>query len=184
MTPDEAGTLFAVLSLLSGIVGIGILAFIAASRNSEHLAEKLIELRNEHSQGALFLAGFVALFSMMASLYLSEIVHFIPCKLCWYQRIIMYPLAFLLLFAGFRSDYGIRIYGLAMAGFGAFISIYHYQLQLFPEQGSSCGLDASCAYKWIEVFGFITIPLLALGSFFLISMLLVITPRPWKDVPR
>ncbi len=61
MTPEEAGTLFAVMSLLSGISGAGLLAFIAASRNSESLAEKLLELRNEHSQGALFLAGFVAL---------------------------------------------------------------------------------------------------------------------------
>ncbi|MBS72214.1 MAG: hypothetical protein CMO20_04595 [Thermoplasmata archaeon] len=174
MTPDEAGTLFAVLSLLSGIVGIGILAFIAASRNSEHLAEKLIELRNEHSQGALFLAGFVALFSMMASLYLSEIVHFIPCKLCWYQRIIMYPLAFLLLFAGFRSDYGIRIYGLAMAGFGAFISIYHYQLQLNPDQHSPfCSAFESCTVQYLNVFDFMSIPFMALMGFVLIFALLL-----------
>ena len=78
------------------------------------MAEKLEQLRNEHSQEALFLAGFVALFAMMASLYLSEIANFIPCKLCWYQRIIMYPLAFLLIFAGMRGDFNIRIYGLAM----------------------------------------------------------------------
>ena len=156
MTPDEAGTLFALMSLLSGISGAGLLAFIAASRNSESLAKKLLELRNEHSQGALFLAGFVALFCMMASLYLSDIANFIPCKLCWYQRIIMYPLAFLLLFAGFRSDFGIRIYGLAMSGFGAFISIYHYQLQLNPEQHSPfCSAFESCTVQYLNVFDFI-----------------------------
>ncbi len=174
MTPDEAGTLFAVMSLLSGISGAGLLAFIAASRNSESLAKKLLELRNEHSQGALFLAGFVALFCMMASLYLSDIANFIPCKLCWYQRIIMYPLAFLLLFAGFRSDFGIRIYGLAMSGFGAFISIYHYQLQLNPEQHSPfCSAFESCTVQYLNVFDFMSIPLMAMMGFIFIFALLL-----------
>jgi len=174
MTPDEAGTLFAVMSLLSGISGAGLLAFIAASRNSESLAEKLLELRNEHSQGALFLAGFVALFCMMASLYLSDIANFIPCKLCWYQRIIMYPLAFLLLFAGFRGDFGIRIYGLAMSGFGAFISIYHYQLQLNPEQHSPfCSAFESCTVQYLNVFDFMSIPLMAMMGFIFIFALLL-----------
>jgi len=174
MTPDEAGTLFAVMSLLSGISGAGLLAFIAASRNSEPLAEKLLELRNEHSQGALFLAGFVALFCMMASLYLSDIAQFVPCELCWYQRIIMYPLAFLLLFAGFRGDFGIRVYGLAMSGFGAFISIYHYQLQLNPEQHSPfCSAFESCTMQWLNVFDFMSIPLMALMGFIFIFALLL-----------
>ena len=150
------------------------MAFIAASRNSESLAEKLLELRNEHSQGALFLAGFVALFCMMASLYLSDIANFIPCKLCWYQRIIMYPLAFLLLFAGFRGDFGIRIYGLAMSGFGAFISIYHYQLQLNPEQHSPfCSAFESCTVQYLNVFDFMSIPLMAMMGFIFIFALLL-----------
>ncbi|MDP7659470.1 MAG: disulfide bond formation protein B [Candidatus Thalassarchaeaceae archaeon] len=174
MTPEEAGTLFAVMSLLSGITGAGLLAFIAAARNSEPLAEKLLELRNEHSQGALFLAGFVALFCMMASLYLSDVAHFIPCKLCWYQRIIMYPLAFLLLFAGFRSDFGIRVYGLALSGFGAFISIYHYQLQLNPDQHSPfCSAFESCTVQYLNNFGFMSIPLMALMGFLFIFALLL-----------
>jgi len=174
MTPEEAGTLFAVLSLLSGILGAGILAFIAASRKSEPLAEKLVQLRNEHSQGALFLAGFVALFGMMASLYLSDIAHFIPCKLCWYQRIVMYPLAFLLTFAGIRGDFGIRVYGLAMSCFGAFISIYHYQLQLNPEQHSPfCSAFESCTVQYLNIFGFMSIPFMALMGFFFIFSLLM-----------
>jgi disulfide bond formation protein DsbB len=174
MTPEEAGTLFAVMSLFSGFLGAGLLAFIAASRNSEPLAEKLLELRNEYSQGALFLAGFVALFCMMASLYLSDVAHFIPCKLCWYQRIIMYPLAFLLLFAGFRSDFGIRVYGLALSGFGAFISIYHYQLQLNPDQHSPfCSAFESCTVQFLNVFDFMSIPLMALMGFVFIFALLL-----------
>ena len=92
----------------------------------------------------------------------------------------MYPLALILLIATIRRDKNITPYALtlSLAGFG--ISAYHYQLQLFPEQSSSCGLDATCTYRWIEVFGFVTIPLLALTSFTFISMVLVTTPRPWK----
>ena len=71
-------------------------------------------------------------------------------------------------------------YALTLSLSGLALSVYHYQLQFFPEQSSSCGLDASCTYRWIEVFGFITIPLLALTSFAFISMILIATPRPWK----
>jgi disulfide bond formation protein DsbB len=120
----------------------------------------------------------------LGSLYFSEVRDFLPCEFCWYQRIAMYPLAVILLIATVRRDRKIIPYALTLSTLGAAISVYHYQLQLFPGQGSSCGLDASCAYKWIEVFGFVTIPTLALGSFLLISMLLLTTPRPWKDISR
>ena len=179
MTPEEAGTLFAILSLVSGIIGIGILVFVSASKKSKPMAEKLEQLRNEHSQEALFLAGFVALFAMMASLYLSEIANFIPCKLCWYQRIIMYPLAFLLIFAGMRGYFNIRIYGLAMPFTGAFISIYHYQLQLNPEQHSPfCSAFESCTVQYLNVYGFMSIPFMALMGFIFIFSLLIFANQP------
>ena len=179
MTPEEAGTLFGILSLISGVIGIVILVFVASSRKYESIAEKLAELRNEHSQGALFLAGFVALFAMMASLYLSEIANFIPCKLCWYQRIIMYPLAFLLIFGGIRGDFNIRIYGLAMSFAGDFISIYHYQLQLNPEQHSPfCSAFESCTVQYLNVYGFASIPFMALMGFIFIFSLLIFANQP------
>ena len=137
-------------------------------------------LRKELQAITLELATMIATGATLGSLYLSEIRNFVPCEYCWYQRIAMYPLALILLIATIRRDKNITPYALtlSLAGFG--ISAYHYQLQLFPEQSSSCGLDATCTYRWIEVFGFVTIPLLALTSFTFISMVLVTTPRPWK----
>ena len=141
-------------------------------------------LRKELQAITLELAAMIAIGATLGSLYFSEVRHFVPCEYCWYQRIVMYPLALILLIATIRRDKNIIPYALtlSLAGFG--ISAYHYQLQLFPSQSSSCGLDASCTYRWIEVFGFVTIPLLALISFAFISMILISTPRPWKTTQK
>ena len=156
--------------LLGGtlIIWIGILLFSKA------------DLRKELKDITLELATMVAVGATLGSLYFSEIRNFVPCDYCWYQRIAMYPLAIILLIATIRRDKNIIPYALTLSLSGMVLSVYHYQLQLFPEQSSSCGLDASCTYRWIEVFGFVTIPLLALTSFAFISMILLVTPRPWK----
>ena len=156
--------------LLGGtlIIWIGILLFSKA------------DLRKELKDITLELATMVAVGATLGSLYFSEIRNFVPCDYCWYQRIAMYPLAIILLIATIRRDKNIIPYALTLSLSGMVLSVYHYQLQLFPEQSSSCGLDASCTYRWIEVFGFVTIPLLALTSFAFISMILLATPRPWK----
>ena len=137
-------------------------------------------LRKELQAITLELATMIATGATLGSLYFSEIRNFVPCEYCWYQRIAMYPLALILLIATIRRDKNIIPYALSLSLSGLALSAYHYQLQLFPEQSSSCGFDASCTYRWIEVFGFITIPLLALTSFVFISMILIATPRPWK----
>ena len=137
-------------------------------------------LRKELQATTLELAAMIAIGATLGSLYFSEIRNFVPCEYCWYQRIAMYPLALVLLIATIRRDKNIIPYALTLSLVGFGISAYHYQLQLFPEQSTSCGLDASCTYRWIEVFGFVTIPFLALTSFAFISMLLTTTPRPWK----
>ena len=137
-------------------------------------------LRKELQAITLELATMIAIGATLGSLYFSETRHFVPCEYCWYQRIVMYPLALILLIATIRRDKNIIPYALTLSLTGFAISAYHYQLQLFPQQSYSCGLEASCTYRWIEVFGFVTIPLLALTSFAFISMILIATPRPWK----
>ena len=158
--------------LLGGTFLIWIGAFALSERN----------LRKELRAITLELATMISIGSVLGSLYFSEIRGFVPCEYCWYQRIAMYPLALLLLVAAFRRDKQIIPYALVLSFAGTAISAYHYQLQLFPGQGSSCGLDASCTYRWIEVFGFATIPLLSLTSFTFVSMILIATPRPWKTM--
>ncbi len=102
---------------------------------------------------ALPLATAVALTCTLGSLYLSEVAKFPPCILCWYQRIAMYPLTIILAIAAATRDRAIARYVVPITAIGGAISIYHYQLERFPEQQSlSCALDVPCTTVWIWKF--------------------------------
>ena len=169
MDAQAPETIFALLIGAGMVLTAAVMAFGGA------------ELRAELASSSLALAAVVAVAATAGSLYFSEVRNFTPCELCWFQRIAMYPLAVMLPLATMRRDRGIVPYALVLAGLGAAVSIYHYQLQLFPDQGSSCSADAPCSFRWVEVFGFVSIPLLALGSFVLVITLLFIG-RPPRSV--
>jgi len=156
---ETAGTIFALL-IAAGIVGMVWARWFAPA-----------QLRRDVADASLTLASLVAVGAMLGSLWFSEVANFTPCEMCWFQRIAMYPLAVILPIAALRRDQGIRPYAIALAGIGALISIYHIQLQLFPGQASSCDPGTPCTYKWLDIFGFVSIPWLALGSFVLILLL-------------
>ena len=113
---------------------------------------------------------------MLGSLYFSEIAGFIPCKLCWYQRILMYPLAIILLVAIFRKDKDVSYYVLPFSLVGMIVSTYHYLLQKTDLFATStvCSADAPCSSTWINWFGFLTIPFLALLAFSIITIMMVV----------
>lgn len=122
---------------------------------------------NQFQRLALLVSGA----AMLASLYYSEIAHFTPCEFCWYQRIAMYPLAVILLVAVVSRDFIGRRYTFAISVIGLAISVYHYQMQLFPEQTSVCAGGVSCTARFVDEFGFVTIPFMA-GCAFLTVVLL------------
>jgi disulfide bond formation protein DsbB len=97
------------------------------------------------------------------SLIYSGYFHFEPCRLCWYQRIAMYPLTLLLLVGLLRGDRGVRWYVLPPAGLGFSVSVYHYLLQSFPNLSgdTACSITAPCNAKFVNEFGFISIPFMA-----------------------
>lgn len=159
MPGETAGAIFAILLAVALLAVVGI--------RFARPAGLVDELRH----AALALGALVAAGAMGGSLWFSERENFTPCELCWYQRIAMYPLVLLLGVGALRRDDGVRPYALALAGIGAAISVYHVQLQAFPDQGSTCSTGASCTDRWIEVFGFVSIPVLALASFTLILLL-------------
>lgn len=117
-------------------------------------------------ESRLWLAWLVAAVATAGSLYYSEIAGFVPCRLCWFQRIAMYPLSVVLLIAAVRRDVAVRWYALPMAAAGALISSYHYLLQWFPQlETASCDPAAPCAAFYVREFGFVSIPLMALMAF-------------------
>ncbi|HEY8393813.1 MAG TPA: disulfide oxidoreductase [Thermaerobacter sp.] len=127
----------------------------------------------------LYLAWVVALVATGGSLYFSEVLGFIPCELCWWQRILMYPQALILGIASYRDDPRIVTYALPMSLIGASISAFHYVQEKVPGlRAPICGGDVSCFTPWINWFGFITIPFLALTAFLLISLCL------WRAAAR
>jgi disulfide bond formation protein DsbB len=134
-------------------------------------------------RNALWLAWIVALVATLGSLYYSEIAHFVPCKLCWYQRICMYPLAVILLIAAVRRERRIWMYVLPQAVVGAGFALYHTQLQAFPSQGSSfCTTLEPCTVRYVWQFGFVSLPFMALSAFsFIITMLLVARRAPGTE---
>ena len=128
---------------------------------------------------ALYAAWLVAVAATLGSLYFSEIAHFIPCELCWYQRILMYPLAVILGIAAFYDELSVRKYVLPLSIMGMIVSSYHYMLQKIPGFAAikPCVQGVPCSGQYINVFGFITIPFLALIGFTFITALLLLARK-------
>ena len=163
----------AILTLVAGVGSLAVIGLRIAAAVAEAPRRWLGALREVAGPYALWLAWLVAATAMAGSLYFSEVAGLIPCTLCWYQRIAMYPLAVILLVAALRRDFGARPYATALAGIGAVISAYHVLLQRIPDLPSgSCSLQAPCTAIDLERFGFVTIPVMALVGFATILVLL------------
>src|SRR5689334_11906054 len=132
-------------------------------------------LRETVTGGELWIAWVFALVATLGSLFFSEFSHFIPCRLCWFQRIAMYPMAVILLIGAIRRDFrGAALYVLPLPVLGAAVSIYHIYIESRPEaETAGCTIGAPCSTKWMDKFGYVTIPTLALTAFAAIFILLV-----------
>ncbi len=130
-------------------------------------------------KNALYLAWTGSLVAMLGSLYFSEIANYPPCVLCWYQRIAMYPLVFILGFAIYKKSREMLLPAFVLSAIGWLISVYHNLLyyEILPEAAAPCIAGVSCTTKFIEWFGFVTIPLLAFMGF---STVLVLLTIHWK----
>jgi disulfide bond formation protein DsbB len=164
---------FALLAIAANAGTIGIVVIGLAGKTSAFAGVR-DQVFSAFKGLELWLAFVVAATATLGSLYLSEVVHLIPCTLCWYQRIAMYPLAVIFLIAAVRRDHGIRVYGATIAAIGAVIAVYHRLLQIYPELegGTSCQPNVPCTVAYLERFGFISIPYMALSAFLFILAIL------------
>jgi disulfide bond formation protein DsbB len=119
----------------------------------------------------VYVAWTQALIATLGSLFFSEVMHLIPCVLCWYQRILMYPLVAVLTVGILLRDERLRFYVLPLSLTGLAIAIYHNLLYygILPEGIVQCTTGVSCTQKQIEWLGFITIPFLSLTAFSVIT---------------
>ena len=137
-------------------------------------------MKDKTKENILFIAWATSIVATFGSLYFSEIREFIPCTLCWYQRIVMYPFTMLLGIAVVKKDFQISFYSAILSGIGILLSTYHYGLQkltFLQESAPSCGM-VPCTGEYINWLGFITIPFLALTAFIIIFICSLII---WKN---
>ncbi|AYC30204.1 disulfide oxidoreductase [Paenisporosarcina cavernae] len=126
----------------------------------------------------------VALVATIGSLFFSEVKGYVPCELCWYQRILMYPLVLLLGVAYLQKNATIYVTSLVFSIIGASISAYHYGIQKFTflaDSAPACG-QVACTSQYINWLGFITIPFLALVGFVLVIVLSIVLMKQAKEV--
>jgi len=125
----------------------------------------------------VFVCWLVATASTLAALFFSEVMSLPPCVLCWYQRIFIFPLVLLLPAGLFPFDPKVVRYALPLALVGWSIALVHVLITvgLIPEGITPCTQGVPCARNQIEWFGFLSIPLLSLAAFSVISALLLLT---------
>ena len=131
----------------------------------------IIDLLGATSRHIALLAAWIA---TAGSLFFSEVLGWRPCVLCWYQRILMYPLAIVLAIAIIRRDRGLHAYVLPFSIVGMGVSLYHYLLiktDWFPPP--ACAVDVPCTVDYLNWFGFINIPFLAMTAFVIITCMML-----------
>jgi disulfide bond formation protein DsbB len=157
------GQIVAGLTVLAGLLWLG------------GLRRPLNALRRVLWGYELWLAFLVSALATGGSLFFSEVAHYVPCELCWFQRVCMYPLSIATLLLALANDHRAARYLLPLPLVGAGVSAYHLLVENgVIKQTQACLLSApgGCATKWINEFGFVTIPTLALTGFALTFALL------------
>ncbi len=126
---------------------------------------------------ALFAAWLLALTASLTVLFVGEVMGQAPCNLCWFQRAFMFPLAIVLGVACLRADTAAWAYALPLALGGAAIAGFHSLLYLgvIPERITPCSPGVSCTSADMTILGGLPLPVLALGVFVAIAVLLLIS---------
>ncbi|HJF32738.1 MAG TPA: disulfide bond formation protein B [Sporosarcina psychrophila] len=136
-------------------------------------------------ENSLIVIWTVSLVATLGSLYFSEVRGYEPCTLCWYQRILMYPIVLISGIALFQKNARIALTLAVFSIVGGSISLYHYGIQkisFLSDSAPACG-NVSCTGQYINYLGFITIPFLALTAF-LIILITSLFMMKWQKESR
>jgi disulfide bond formation protein DsbB len=177
MSTNTVTLFFALLAIACNAFVVIVAVAWFARRRAPEAWDATLELIGP---SALTLAAVIAVTATVGSLYLSEVAHFLPCRLCWYQRIGMYPLAVILPIAAFRKDTRAWLYPFALAIAALPISIYHVLLEHFPAlETAACDPNNPCSIVWTRHFGVVTIPYMAASGFAAIAVCALLAAR-WR----
>lgn len=177
MSVEFVNQLLAILTIVAQILIFGILIIFFLPKNVKYNVFHLIQKNN------LKLVFLIALISTLGSLFYSDIAGYEPCKLCWYQRIFMYPQVLLSSFALYKKENSITPYLMLLSLCGGVIAFYHYLLQLGIAPSLPCaavGYSVSCSQRFVLAFDYITIPLMAFTAFLFMFLILLISKLKLK----
>jgi disulfide bond formation protein DsbB len=178
VTVETVQLFYGLLGLLAWLVIAVLVAIRLLALVSETADDAWLSVTDVIAPNALGLAWLVAFLATAGSLYFSEVAGYVPCTLCWYQRIAMYPLVVILAVGAARRESAAAVYGLALAVIGALIAVYHSALEWMPALDTgACSATTPCTLVWFRVFGLISLPNLALTAFALIIVILLIRVR-------
>lgn len=123
-----------------------------------------------------YIAWIQALVATLGSLAMSRVFNFLPCELCWYQRALMFPLVAVIAVGILRKDKNMPYYALPLSIVGLLVATYHNLLYygVVSEAISPCAIGSPCTARQLDLFGFVTIPLLSLISFAIITICLTL----------
>ncbi|MGE0878963.1 MAG: disulfide bond formation protein B [Acidimicrobiia bacterium] len=169
MNPQSVILFLSLLAVIAQLIVVVTVLAWAGGNLSRRFRQALVDQLGPY---ATHLALVVSLVATLGSLYLSERAHFTPCRLCWYQRIAMYPQVALHGAALIARRRDVRLYSTTLAVIGGCISCYHMLLERFPNlETSVCEIANPCTLIWTNRFGYLTIPTMALSGFALLVTL-------------
>jgi disulfide bond formation protein DsbB len=171
---NEVTNLFSFLTVMGNLLIILLLSlnFFASKLVKYRFPKKLLSIISHNS---LTFSLTIAVLATLGSLFFSEFAKYEPCKLCWFQRIFMYPQTILLAIATAREDKNITSYLLPLNLIGMVIAAYHYYIQINPNPYLPCsavGYSQNCSQTLVLHFGYVTIPMMSFTAFAMITLFL------------
>ncbi|MGI9611912.1 MAG: disulfide bond formation protein B [Acidimicrobiales bacterium] len=171
MAYETATLFFALLAGALGLLLVGLGALAIFDRDDR------TGIRASVRSVALEAAAAIAVACTAGSLYLSEVAGFLPCRLCWVQRAFMYPAAALLVLALVTKQRVLATIAAVLAVLGLPVALFHRYEQAAGEVGGVCDPTNPCSGRWINHFGFVTIPTMAAVGFLAILVFVVMDRR-------
>lgn len=166
------------INLLYALAGLGLLVCVAVLvwdyvANEQRLFTTFV------APYVWWLIVLVTWGGVATTLLYSEVFGFVPCSLCWLQRIALYPQALMSIVAWRTKDtLSYPLYGMVLSGFGFLVAVYHYIYQAIPDEVRESGImncladgSADCSKTVMEVFGFVTFPFLSAVIFLFLAVL-------------
>ncbi|MEK7180204.1 MAG: disulfide bond formation protein B [Patescibacteria group bacterium] len=127
---------------------------------------------------ALHAGTLISFGALAGSLLFSNAIGFVPCELCWVQRIFIYPQALLFAIALYKKDEAVVDYSLALSSLGLIVALYHSYIQWGGGSLIPCTAEgAECSKIFFMEFGYITIPVMSLTAFAYLLLLMFIRKR-------